>query len=274
MATLNVYWGNAPLYWMLRATWAANDQVGVLDFYDTTGATLIKYKNVTGTDWNSAADGVITLQGTPLLTTHNNNGTIARCVLNSTAVGSGFRPYCVPATSGPAECVVDSLVISGSSAMSISTFRVGLPASRGTVKFSTTLRNKILDTMFKKNNAHFSAAGTLKVYSGSAPATADESASGTLLWQIATTTTTWNAPSSGISALAAGLTATSEAFGANQVVGYCRFAWTHSAVDYVIQGSVGEGAGDFQFTNLDGGSNNEMAASTSYTMSNASMDFT
>jgi hypothetical protein len=275
MPSFPTNWATGLLRGFLRATNpTSNIAIAQLSF-----ASGLRYRNVTGTDFGAASSGVCSLVGTPLAMTHANTGTMTTGSANGP--GGGDVSGLTLGTSAPCELESNTAVgvISSSSsppASSITRFSVGFPSNRSTVLINTALRNKMAETMAGKNTAHWAANGTIKVYSGAAPSSADDAATGTELWSVATDQTSsfsWNDVASNACALAANLTATSNAFGANQVAGYARLAWTHGGTDYVIQGSVGEGTGDFQFVNLDGGSNNEMAQSTSYSINNATIGF-
>ncbi len=115
-----------------------------------------------------------------------------------------------------------------------------IPASNGTVKLSNTIRDALLDNLFLISgytHLNLGNSGTISIYSGSAPASADDAATGTLLWSISTGTNCWNAASGGSSVLAATLSANGAATG---TAGYARI--TKGA--YCLQCSVGTGGAD------------------------------
>lgn len=273
MPTFSANWATSLLRSMLRSAVSSGYTVDGIYLIDS-GNTMRRYKLVSGSAWDAAASGAIALAGVPTSTTASSAGTLAGFTLAMPSDGSAIRSTSPgAATSSPGEIILSSL--NASDAVQIQQFRIGLPKARGTVQMNVALRNALVEVLVGKRATHLSANGTIKVYSGSAP-DVEAAATGTELWSCNVDTTSafsWSDAASSACALAGSLTATSNAFGANQVVGYARLAWTHNSVNYVIQGSVGEGAGDFQFTNLDGGSSNEMQQSTSYSINNATIGF-
>lgn len=266
-------WSHPFLNAMLRAVNCASSTSQLSAW---TGGSS-RYRNLPAADWDVASNGEASITGAPLAMTHANTGTITNGAFLTQAQYMTQTLSIGTAASVEVETsnLANGTVVSGPSSPAASTltrFKIAIPKSKSTVSVNLAVRNKLVDLITNKSTAHFSAAGNISVYSGAAP-DVDSAATGTLLWRKATTTTTWNAAGSDACVLAAGLTGNAEAFGANQVVGYCRFEWSVGGTDYVIQGSVGEATGDFQFTNLDGAGNNEMADSTSYTLSGATISF-
>lgn len=276
MPTFFSNWNARLLNAAFRAT-SAPSQSGILQLEFSSGLRALNSLGGFGTEFDAAADGAASLNGTPRAMNHFNSGTMTTGGVYG-LMGNTITGLTLGTT---APCELESTTATGTitnsttpPASSITRFRVGFPAARGTVQISTSLRNRWVDMMTCKQTAHFSANGTIKVYSGAAPASADDGATGTEMWSVATDQTssfTWAAAASSACVLNASLTATSLAFGANLVAGYARLVWNSGGTDYVIQGSVGEASGDFQFTALDGGGNDEMAQSTSYTLSNATI---
>lgn len=272
MPTFSTFWATSMVRAALRATNPSGYVVNSIYLIDS-GNTMRRYKNITGSNWDSASGGAIALAGVPTSTSASTAGTLAGFQLAMASDGNAVRSTSPGASTTTGEILLSSL--DASAAVQIQDFVIGLPKTRGTVSMSMTLRNAFLECLVGKRTTHFSANGTIKVYSGAAP-DVDSASTGTEMWSANTDQTsafTWSDTGGGVFALSGSLTATSNAFGANLVAGYARLAWTKDAVDYVLQGSVGEATGDFQFSNLDGGSNNEMIQSTSYTMNNASVAF-
>lgn len=271
-------WSHPYLNAFLRSA-ASSSGVGQL-----SAVSGLRYRNTTATDFATAANGEAALLGAPLAMTHANVGTVTTGGASGSWYTGGVSNGLVIGTSGSGAVELETSNLSSGVSISssgtpvasnVTRFKVGVWKKRGTVEISTTLRNALVDLFTGKRTTHFCANGFIRVYSGAAPSP-DSAATGTLMWQKTVDTTsafTWGSPVSDASALTGNLVATSEAFGANLVVGYARFVWTFSAVDYVIQGTVGQGTGDFQFVSLTGAGTNEMAQSTSYTMNNATMAF-
>lgn len=263
---------------LLNAALRATNPVSNTAITQLSFASGLRYRNVSGSDFASASNGVAAITTAPLAMTHANAGTMT----TGDAYGPGGAATTGLTLGTAAPCELESSTTAGSvitnssspPASNLTRFSVGLPDARGTVRISTSLRNKWVDMLTGKLATHISANGTIKVYSGTAPGSADDAPTGTEMWSVATDQTssfTWAAASASACALNASLVATSLAFGANLVAGYARLKWNFGGTDYIIQGSVGEASGDFQFVNLDGGSNNEMIQSTSYTMNNATI---
>lgn len=250
-------------YWLDAFLRASNPPSGARlggAFYLGTAAmaTLIKTKTSGGT-YGTPVNGVITLTNVPLALTHNANGTIVECTLLDSSTGAVITGLVAGLTGGK-EVVVDDEVISAGEASNITDFRAQLASlsANGNVSLNIAFRNRFLRMLFSLDTVHFSAAGTIKLYDGTVPSV-DVAATGTELWTIATTTTTWNAAASASSALAATLTANAVASG---TATYGRFAWTHSATDYVIQFKVAE---------ITGTTTGAMTISSSYTITACSM---
>lgn len=117
-------------------------------------------------------------------------------------------------------------------------FSVRMPRSVGTVRLNIALANLIAswgagDKLVSSLPSVFSSASIL-VYSGTAPATADEAATGSLLVTFTTASAgaSWDAPSGGVAALTSGLTAAGSGTG---TATYARIV----KGSYVLQCSVG-----------------------------------
>lgn len=199
-------------------------------------------------NWGSPSNGVsvlsapktpasITVAGTPgYFSLINSSGTSVQMFLDIGVASSG------------AGCILSSVSATsiGVLAPSITNLSLSWPETLGTVKLNTALRNALVNIWVNTAaNIGMGNSGTIKVYSGSAPASADAAATGTLLATFATSTTTWNAASGGASALASTLSVNASASG---TAGYARFA--NSAGTYVIQLSVGTSGADITMDSL------------------------
>jgi hypothetical protein len=199
----------------------------------------------------------------PRSTTVTGTGTIAKAQLNN-SVGDAATNLLAGVTSGTQDCVVDVAVVTAGNTINFADMRFYAKPTLSTVAISTTLRTRILEYLLKKNTVVFSGTGTIKVYTGSAPASADTAATGTELVSFATSTTSWNAASSSSSALASTLSASASNSG---TAGYARFSWTDGSNTYVIQGSIGTAATDFIINTV------TIVATTSYNLTAATMGY-
>jgi len=108
------------------------------------------------------------------------------------------------------------------------------------VKLNTLMRNYILDTGI----AGVINSGYLTIYSGAAPASAQDAATGTLLVTI-DTTITFSAAVAGVMSLSASATGVAVE---TDTAGYGRL--TDNGSTYCIQGTVSTTAGDFILNTL------------------------
>lgn len=124
----------------------------------------------------------------------------------------------------------------------IDAFTFKVPLNNGTILYNTSLANAInsIWTQTANNIAAFSSAA-INVYSGTAPATADAPATGTLLCVFTTAAAgaSWGAVAAGSAALAASITSANAL--ATGTAGYIRVVKN----TYTLQGSVGTTAADF-----------------------------
>jgi hypothetical protein len=252
---------------MLRATYSSNGVIGGIYLYNSGASSMLKYKlGLTGASWGAISARAVALT-TPVLMTHAANGTIAQAQLRN--VGDGDSITTSGLVAGEAgtghDIVVDDAVITSSDACNITDLRLQWGSSDGTVRINTLLANRLLEYLTGKDATHFSAAGTIKVYTGAAPASADDAATGTELISFTTATTTWNDvnTTTGCTLLST-LTASASNSG---TAGYARFSWTEGSETYVIQGSVGTSTEDFVVDNT------SMTASSSYNLTAATMKF-
>lgn len=124
---------------------------------------------------------------------------------------------------------------------SIDAFSVKMSNDRGgTFKINNALRDAIVGLMIGKLGAtNFGISCVVEIYSGTAPASPDDAATGTLLWTFTSSSgaSMWGPASSTSAALTGSLTANGVATG---TAGYVRF--TKGA--YVAQASIGTGSED------------------------------
>lgn len=109
-------------------------------------------------------------------------------------------------------------------------------------KLSTTLANQVADNLYDTFNA-----GTLKLYTGSQPASADDAPSGTLLVTITLPNPAFAAASGGAKAKSGTWSGTGASAGS---AGWCRFE--NSATGKKLDGSVTAtgGGGEIELDNV------------------------
>ena len=126
-------------------------------------------------------------------------------------------------------------------AFQMDAFSIKMPLANGTILLSAALANALASLWaIAVTNIGLGASANINIYSGTAPATADAPATGTLLASFSTgaTGSSWGTVSSGAAALAASITTTILATG---TAGYARLVKS----GYTLQGSVGTAATDF-----------------------------
>lgn len=165
--------------------------------------------------------------------------------------------------SGGGGGVIAAVLASVTSApFQIDNFTLKVPLVNGAVMYNTALANA-LNSMWTQAAANIAAlsSATISIYTGSAPATADLPATGTLLVTFSTAAAgaSWNAAAAGSAALAASIT--SAAAVAGGTAGYARI--TKGA--YTMQLSVGTSG-----TNLIINNTTIVAAST-YSLTDATI---
>jgi hypothetical protein len=161
------------------------------------------------------------------------SGTLTFIKLWNQNFGFGAFDCAVGVAGSGQEAILNSLVAnSGSSGLTLENLDFRLMPS-GDMKANEALLNAMLNTLASSGAApNMGGSGTIKVYSGSAPSSAEDAPTGTELISFATTTSSWNAASGRSAALASALNATA---GATATAGYAR--WTKGS--YTIQGSIG-----------------------------------
>lgn len=146
--------------------------------------------------------------------------------------------------------ILDSLTSSAGVGNTVQAFSLKFPFNNGgTLSMSASLVDRMVDlwggaaTVVPEMGKNTNGACALLIYSGTAPATADAPATGSLLASISVgSTNAWNAASGGACSLAATLSATASGTG---TAGYARLVKNYGALTYTIQGSVGTAATDF-----------------------------
>ncbi len=153
-------------------------------------------------------------------------------------------------TGGGGGMILDSLTAAAGVGSLVQGFSLKFPFNNGgTLSMSASLVDRMVDlwcggsSVVPEMGKNTNGACSLQIWTGSAPATADAPATGSLLATISVGgTNAWNAASGGASSLAASLSATASGTG---TAGYARLVKTYGANTYVIQGSVGTAATDF-----------------------------
>ncbi len=137
--------------------------------------------------------------------------------------------------------IVPTLTSSAGVAYQVDSFSIKLPQTNSTLMLNAALVNALVSAWtVTAANVAAGASASIKIYSGSAPASADAAATGTLLATFTTAAggTSWNAASAGSAALASNLAVAASATG---TAGYARM----EKGTFVLQGSVGTAATDF-----------------------------
>lgn len=209
----------------------------------TPGGTLLASVSIATGAWSSPSAGIAVLSN-PLSGTGSAAGTASFARIKDSANLPCVDLPCGVAGSG-AGCILDNLSITNGGALQITNLSVKMPETLGTIKLNVDLRNKLVDIWCVTAGApQLGVSGTVSTYTGSAPASADDAASGTKLVDIATGgTSPWGAAVGGSAALGSNLSANAVATG---TAGYAR--WTKGL--YTIQGSVGTSAADFILDSL------------------------
>ena len=151
---------------------------------------------------------------------------------------------------GGGSIILDSLTSSAGVGNIVQAFVLKLPFNNGgTLSFSATLVDRLVDiwggasTVVPQMGVNTNGAVALYLYTGTAPATADAPATGSLLGTISFGgTNVWAAASGGGAALASTPSATASGTG---TVGYARLVKTYGTLTFTIQGSCGTAATDF-----------------------------
>lgn len=148
-------------------------------------------------------------------------------------------------TSG-AEVTIASANSSTGVGSTVTAFAIRMPLNNGgSVKINTSLANWITDfiTGVETASADLGTGSQLKLYTGTAPASADDVATGTLLATINFGSPAYGYASGGASALSGDQSGTASATG---TVGYARLV----KGGYVLQGSAGLSGTDFILDNV------------------------
>lgn len=182
--------------------------------------------------WQAGGGGISTISE-PIPTTNSNAGTVAFArFYNATYSVNGAMDFSVGVSSSGAECIVSTLT-AGTPTITNCSFKLAL--DYGGMQLSDAIANAMLNVLFSGAPApNMGGSGYVYVYTGAAPTSAGDAATGTLLLSFATTTTSWATASSGSAALNGSISAVAGA-GAGAVPGYAR--WVKGG--YVIQGTVG-----------------------------------
>jgi len=185
----------------------------------------------------------------------DNAGTLAL-----TDLGGGVVTGTVSLTGGGGMVVVSALGVTTTLASATCTFVMPLN-NGGTLRLNTALASAWANSIIN-NTSHPAMAngGTLDIYSGTQPATADTAPSGTKLWTATLATTNFASASGSAVSLSGTKSATAIASG---TATWAR--WTKGAL--VIDGSVGTTGTDFIVNTT------SMASGTSYTLTAATLTF-
>ncbi|MBT9176367.1 MAG: hypothetical protein DDT20_00680 [Firmicutes bacterium] len=194
--------------------------------------------------WSAPSGGIAPFPSGRSTSATGTTGTIGYARLTGSSVIVG--DFTAGIVGSGADIILDSLSFSNGVARTITNFAFRLPLAAGTIRLSSALANALVANWVTgtfTNIIFADAAASLSIFSGSAPATADDAPTGTLLWTTALSATTWAAVSGGACVLTANLTANAVATG---TAGYARII----RGSHVIQGSVGTSAANFILSTL------------------------
>lgn len=210
---------------------------------DSPAGTLLDTVTIPAAAWATPSNGTAVLAA-PIAATAGAAGTAAFARVKDSN-GSVVFDTPVSTAGGGGGIVLSTLSLTNGGAYTIDAFSIRMPASLGTIKLNSDLRDLMVSMWTDTADApEMGVSGTISCRSGAAPSSADADASGTLLGDIATGgTSPWNAASGGSAELSANLTATGVAAG---TIGHVR--WTKGALTLV--GNVSATAGDFVFSTL------------------------
>lgn len=187
--------------------------------------------------WGAASSGATQL-GSPLAFTPTSSGTAGFIRFSSSGM---IMDLDITNPSGGGACILPSTSLTAGTPTYIQAMAWKIAATgSGSIKISTALRDRLIDmwTGIAATGPDMGTGGAFNIYTGSAPATADDPATGTLIWTGTLSGTTYNVAAGAAASLSASVTANAVA---TNTAGYLR--WTDGT--YVIQGSVGTAATDF-----------------------------
>jgi hypothetical protein len=209
-----------------------------------TGTALNTVQPLGAAPWGASSNGVIAL-ATPIAVIPSQTLTAGYARLLAYSGVAVMDMVAGLAASG-ADIIVSTLTFTTGVAVSVTNLSVSIGEFLGTVRFNTALRNAILNA--EKTDVTipvivFAGVGSIVIYSGAAPATADIAATGTVLATFTTSNTTWNAAAAASCALAANIAVNASATG---TAGYARMI----NGSYVMQMSVGTVGADLTIDSL------------------------
>lgn len=187
-----------------------------------------------------AVSGGISALATPRSGTSERTVTVAFARLR-TNNGASVADVEATTAGGGGGVIVNTLSAVTGVSYSIDEFSVKMGNDRGgTFKINNALRDGIVGLMLGKvTGLNFGLSCVVQIYSGTPPASANDAATGTLLWTYTSSSgaSMWNAASSTSAALSGNLTANGVATG---TAGYVRL----TKGSYVAQASIGTGTED------------------------------
>ena len=258
---------NAVLGSLLTSFANAQTLLGVISIYTgappatpetaVTGTLLGSTATLIAANTTMASAGIAVLSN-PLAFTPSATGTAgwARWVNASSAAMIDMD---CTASGGGGGLILSTLSLTSGTPASITAASIQMPASLGTVLLNVALRNKLVDTMLQTAvSIGLGQSGSISVYSGAAPATADLAATGTLLETFSTGTAAWNTASGGSASLVTSLVVAATTTG---TAGYAR--WTKGS--FTMQLSVSTTTGDIILDNL------SLTATSNSTLTNATL---
>lgn len=151
---------------------------------------------------------------------------------------------------GSGSAIISSLSASVGNSLSLSQFSLKLPGSNGTLLLGQALNDRLVDVWTGNSSTRpdLGINATIDLYTGSAPATADATATGTLVATFSGNAVNWfNAAAGGSASLASNPVVTASGTG---TATYFRWYKTVSNITFTIQGSVGTSGADMIVSNV------------------------
>lgn len=201
-------------------------------------ATYVLFSSTTGQAMMAGTSGGVSMLISSITVAAAATGTAGYARWNdSSGVGAVECTVGIPASG--ADVILDSLSLTSAISTTLVACAVRLPNTIGTVQLNSTLVDAIVDQFVRNTGVipGLGASGAIAVYTGSAPASVESPATGTLLAQYSTGTQGWSTAAAAVANLVANLSVAPIATG---TAGYAR--WTKGV--YTLQCSIGTTATD------------------------------
>lgn len=201
-------------------------------------ATYVLFSSTTGQSMMTAPSGGVAMLLSTISVNAAATGTAGYVRWNDSS-GIGAVECTVGVAASGADIILDSLSLTSGMPTTLQACSVRQPSTIGTVQMNSTLVDALLDQVVRNTGVvpGLGASGAIIVYTGSAPASVESPATGTLLATYSTGTQAWAAAAAAVANLVANLSVAPLATG---TAGYAR--WTKGV--YTLQCSIGSAATD------------------------------